>query len=147
MITYKHGDLLKSGCDIICHQVNLQGTMGGGIALQIAKQYPKCEQDYKEYIKENGGDAFGTVFIWCKPYNPFIANCFTQTENFNTDYAEVRKCFDSIAHYAKENKLSVGIPYKYGCGIANGDWNQVEQIIKDIFLNTEIDCQIWQLNN
>lgn len=36
MITHHNGDLLKSGCDIICHQVNLQGIMGGGLAKQIA---------------------------------------------------------------------------------------------------------------
>ena len=47
MISYHNGDLLKSGCDIICHQVNLQGVMGGGIARQIANKYPDVEKSYK----------------------------------------------------------------------------------------------------
>lgn len=31
-MTYYKGDLLKSPCNMICHQVNCQGVMGDGIA-------------------------------------------------------------------------------------------------------------------
>lgn len=34
------GNLLESDCDIICHQTNTLGIMGGGIALQIKNKYP-----------------------------------------------------------------------------------------------------------
>jgi O-acetyl-ADP-ribose deacetylase (regulator of RNase III) len=146
MIKYKNGDLLKSDCNIICHQVNLQGVMGGGIALQIANKHPKCEKVYRRYIFNVGEKAFGKV-LFCKiAKSHYIANCFTQTHDYKTDYEQVKKCFISIANIAQKYNLSVGIPYKYGCGIANGDWNIVEKILKDIFLNTNIDCQIWIFN-
>lgn len=32
MIKFFNGDLLRSNCQLICHQVSLQGTMGGGVA-------------------------------------------------------------------------------------------------------------------
>ena len=38
MIKFFNGDLLKSGCDIICHQVNEYGVMGAGIAKQIKEK-------------------------------------------------------------------------------------------------------------
>ena len=143
MITIKEGDLLKIDCDIICHQVNLQGVMGGGIAAQIARKYPECEKEYKKYIQSTK-NAFGKVFLW---YNGeiYIANCFTQTEFFYTRYDSVRNCFEEIARFAEKKGLSVGIPYKYGCGIANGSWEEVEQIIIDVFANKEIDCKILKL--
>ena len=50
MISYHEGDLLKSNCDVICHQVNLQGVMGGGLALQIARKFPQVEHEYKHRI-------------------------------------------------------------------------------------------------
>jgi hypothetical protein len=31
-----------------------------------------------------------------------------------------------------ENKGSIAIPYKIGCGYGGGDWNNYEKIIKEI---------------
>ena len=50
MIKFFNGDLLKSGCDIICHQVNEYGVMGAGIAKQIKEKYPKALE--KNYLKK-----------------------------------------------------------------------------------------------
>lgn len=50
MITYRNGDLLKSNCNIICHQVNCQGVMGAGIAKQIRLTYPSVFKAYEDYV-------------------------------------------------------------------------------------------------
>ena len=149
MITYKNGDLLKSGCGIICHQVNIQGIMGGGLALQIAKDYPNCEKAYKEYcnnFKNKEQDLLGKVCIWKNYLYGFsIANCFSQKENFDTCYESLEKCLQYVREYARFNNLSVGIPYKYGCAIANGEWDKVQEIIKKVFEKTRVKCEIWKL--
>ena len=144
MISYHNGDLLESGCDIICHQVNLQGVMGGGLALQIAIKYPDCERVYKEYLDKHKG---GQVLFYILDKHHLIANCFSQNKDFTTNYEWVKSCFSSILKMAKQEKLkTIGVPFKYGCGIASGDWNKVEQIFKDIFKNqTDIEFQIWKL--
>lgn len=148
MISYHNGDLLKSGCDIICHQVNLQGVMGGGIARQIANKYPDVEKSYKLICNKECG---GLVDI-CEidyPKNRFIANCFSQELNFDTNYKWVKSCFEIVRDFAKPTNnqiVKVGVPFNYGCGIANGDWDKVEKIFKDIFENESlIDFQIWKL--
>lgn len=46
MIIDKKGDVLESGCNVICHQVNEYGVMGGGLAKQIANKYPSVSEDY-----------------------------------------------------------------------------------------------------
>lgn len=148
MITYHNGDLLESGCDIICNQVNLQGVMGGGLALQIATKYPNCEEQYKDMVKRF--DMRGDVHFFCygdKGYNKYIANCFSQELNFDTNYEWVKSCLKKILGFAKlQNIETIGVPFKYGAGIANGDWNKIENIFKEIFENeNNIDFQIWKL--
>lgn len=39
---------------------------------------------------------------------------------------------------AKDLKLTVCMPYKIGCGIANGDWETVENIIAKVFEDYEV---------
>ena len=49
------GDLLETNADIICHQVNLQGVMGGGLALSIARKYPNVNKIYEDYYTNSSG--------------------------------------------------------------------------------------------
>lgn len=169
MISYHNGDLLQSKCDVICHQVNLQGIMGGGLALQIAKKYHNVERDYKIIVQYyystellNEIDKTKTLsagltrqylrgkYHICKICDGrYIFNCFTQEENFDTNYELVKECFESIKNYCLNTMVlpvTIGVPYKYGCGIAKGEWDKVEQIFKDIYQDEKfIDFQIWKL--
>ena len=149
MITYHFGDLLESNCKIICHQVNLQGFMGGGLALQISKKYPMCEEKYKKYLNLYylKNEVLGKVHFFKSEDGTVVANCFSQKENFDTDYEALKSCLNRIKKYALicGKGTSVGIPFKYGCGIANGDWEKVEKIIKFVFEKSNVDCQIWRI--
>lgn len=148
MVTYHNGDLLDSGCEIICHQVNLQGIMGGGLALQIATKYPACEVWYKEVLKNFNMQGDIHIFAYGeKGYHKYIINCFSQNEDFTTNYAWVKSCFEKVLKWAKMYHIeTIGVPFKYGCGIATGDWNKVENIFKELFENEkEIDLQIWRI--
>ena len=56
-----------------------------------------------------------------------------------TDYNALFKGFvDSITDYRDINKFNcdvqipIAIPYNIGCGLAGGDWNIVEKILKEI---------------
>ena len=123
------GDLLETNADIICHQVNLQGVMGGGLALSIARKYPNVNKCYESYSKKDLGEV-------CMVYTDdfIVANCFSQREDFNTDYKALRECLSKVRkHMIDCGYRTVAIPYKYGCGIANGDWETVFNIFKDVF--------------
>ena len=129
MIKYIKGDLLETNADVICHQVNLQGVMGGGLAYSIARKYPKVNKIYEAYKPKQLGEV-------CLAYTDdfLVANCFSQTEDFNTDYKALRLCLLKVRNYMMNYKFkTVAIPYKYGCGIANGDWNKVLSVFEDIF--------------
>ena len=123
------GDLLKADADIICHQVNLQGVMGGGLALSIARKYPNVNKIYESYSQKQLGEV-------CMVYTDdfIVANCFSQREDFNTDYKALRECLSKVRkHMIDCGYRTVAIPYKYGCGIANGKWDTVLGIFAQVF--------------
>lgn len=148
MITFHDGDLLKSACDIIAHQVNEYGAMGAGIAAQIKDKYPEAYIAYSELCDKV--KAFGQV-QFCECGQTIVANCFSQ-KDWNTDYELLHLCAGQIYKYAldlseKENRhITVGIPYKYGCGIARGDWGKVYECFRKFFeANGDVELQIWEL--
>lgn len=147
MIVEKKVDLLKSGCNIICHQVNCQGRMGSGLALTIKDYDPRVFDEYKKYIFEKGKRAVlgDTLFVNSKGF--MVANVFGQEYygymGLYTDYKALEKGLRSVNKYAKANGLTVGIPYKMGCDRAGGDWEIVKELIATIF--TEVDVTICKL--
>ena len=163
MMKFFNGDLLKSGCDIICHQVNEWGVMGAGIAKQIKEKYPKAFADYTKAIKDAKSKGKNIpLFVLSKQSDGIIvANMFTQ-RNGETDLQLIRnsvvflgmQIFDLFITKLKFNDMTgvffdrpfrVGIPYKYGCDIAKGDWESVLKIWEDVFGQLEyIDLEVWE---
>ncbi len=132
----KIGNILNSTEDIICHQVNVYGVMGGGVARQLADRYPKLEEEYSHYCEinnKNYNDLKGKVFYFITDNEKVVANIFSQEPNFNTDYEALKIALLDIKREAKSHKLSVCMPYGIGCGIANGNWNEVYKIIDEVF--------------
>ena len=165
MIKFFDGDLLKSGCDIICHQVNEWGVMGAGIAKQIKEKYPKAFADYTNAIKEakSKGKNLPLLALSKQPDGVIVANMFTQ-RNGKTDLELLRNAaifllmqiFDLFMTKLKfkettgvffDRPFRVGIPYKYGCCIAKGDWESILKIWEDVFRELEyIDLEVWKYN-
>lgn len=146
MVKIKQGDLLEAKEDIICHQVNIQGIMGGGIARQLADKYAGLEETYAEYCHKNKNryiNLCGNVFYY-QATDKIIANMFSQQENFDTDYLNMKVALKDIEKFAKQNELSVCMPYGIGCGIANGDWNTVLSIIDEAFRDYKVT--LYKLN-
>ena len=158
MIKFFNGDLLKSGCDIICHQVNEYGVMGAGIAKQIKEKYPKAFADYTKAIT---GENLPLIALSKQPDGIVVANMFTQ-RNGKTDLELLHNAvvllsmqiidlfitklkFNEMTGIFFDRPFRVGIPYKYGCGIAKGDWDEVWKIWAGVFGEMEnIDLEVWK---
>ena len=148
MIKEYKGDLLNSGCDIICHQVNLQGCMGGGLAKQIATKYPGCEEQYQKFCKKYDFYCLGGKVQYYKiDGGQYIANCFSQDEWFRTEYKWLKEIVKTIRDFASHMcAKTIGIPKNYGCGIAVGNWEKVKRIWTNIFKDIKnIELQIWEI--
>lgn len=115
MVNIVDGNILNCTEDIICHQVNIQGYMGGGVARQLANRYINLEKEYSEHCKvlENKYKLLkGNVFFY-KENNKIICNMFSQKENFDTDYEAMKIALEEIKQYAKVFKLSICMPYRH----------------------------------
>lgn len=140
MVKVKIGNILDAKEDIICHQVNVQGIMGGGVAKQLASKYKLLEENYRFCCEMHLFDyelLKNSIYYFVTGKN-IIANLFTQKENFDTDYESMEKCFIHLKNLAINTKRSIAMPYKIGCGIAHGDWNIVYKIIKKVFCDCDV---------
>lgn len=132
------GDLLQAKEDIICHQVNAQGVMGAGLATKIKKHYPEAFARYRELcLRENKGkQLLGTCQI-IKSKDKYIANIFGQHKfgrnGVFTEMDALKEAFYSLKVRAQKHNLTVAIPFKFGCGLAGGDWNEVFKLIEETF--------------
>lgn len=154
MVKVYVGDVFNSGADIICHQVNCLGIMGGGIALEIRKRYPDVYNVYHKYCMdhENAKDLLGKV-LFCEAFSSNgkmfeIANMFSQLDiggGCKTRYDELEKALKTVRDVAIRHNRSVAIPYGIGCGLAGGNWDIVYATILNVFNDTDVDVTIYKL--
>lgn len=162
MIREITGDLLRDGKGVLCHQVNYQGVMGGGIALSIREKLLSPSQ-YAEYVNACmacGRGLLGEVqYFDCGAVtvaNMFCQNDFVTREDAPftpagcvsvlTNYGAMEECFTRVRDYAYQHRLPVSVPAYIGCGIAGGDWDRVGGIIRDVFARSPVDATViyWE---
>ena len=147
MIVMSKGDVLKSNCDIIVHQVNCKGVMGAGLAKQIREEYPIVYEQYKEFCKKD--DLLGKVQFVPIAYKKYVCNLFGQLSygrnSLQTDYEAFEKAICEIKDIASEHDFSIAIPYGIGCGLAGGDWNVIYGILCKQFEYSKVYCYIYSL--
>lgn len=146
---FVHDDLLNADTDAICQQVNCQNAMGSGLAKTIYTRWPEIKELYHEFC-DNIGDPYsllGTIQVIRKHGNiPFdVINVFGQLY-----YGRKRICYTSYnalcSAFQEINSLyrgkMVGLPYKFACGLAGGDWNIVQGLIKTYLTDCEVRVYI-----
>lgn len=140
MIKIINKNILDCTENIIVHQVNCQGIMGAGLARQLADKYKGLEENYRLFCESNNYDYAllrGRV-LTVNVDNKIICNMFSQTLDFKTAYISMKTALTTIKNMAKDLNLSIAMPYNIGCGIADGEWEIVEQIIADVFDDYEV---------
>ena len=121
----------------IIHQTNLYHTFGSGIALEIKKRFPEAYETDKLTIRSDK-KRLGT-FSFAKSGNITIVNLYSQDgiggTDRRTDYLAMLAGLEKIRDWIPTTHKApvVGIPYKIGCGLANGDWKVVRPIVEGTF--------------
>ena len=150
-LIYKSGDVLKATEQYIVHQCNCVTTTSAGLANAIAKQFPYADpyshrrpdpNRASRCVPEDAAKP-GTIQVWRPPQDmdgPSFIGLYAQIEVTKSRKMEgdtkqdreeyFRKCMDLIAERMKDVK-SLALPWQIGCGLARGDWNVYQGIIKE----------------
>jgi len=147
MIKIVDGNLLDTDAQIICHQVNPYGIMGGGVARQIKEKWPQVFEAYADYCKgmpeaELLGDILSVPIVDNDTRDDlrYICNLFGQTDK--TDYKALQTCLNSVR--VLHGDKSIAMPYKIGCGLGGGDWDIVYTMIEDCFEGCDVTLYKWE---
>ncbi len=153
-LEYKKGDLLDVNYGIIAHGVNCQGVMGSGVAKSIRSRYPKVYGKYLNFVQDNNrtsksSNLLGSVQAVEVHDDLVVLNMFTQdfygAQGYRfANYEAIARCFETT------NKLIKGLDCEFktlnipkiGAGLANGDWNVIEAIVKSEYKGRVI---VWEL--
>ena len=148
MIHYIKGDITKSNCDIICHQVNCQGAMNSGVAKAIREKWPEVYEYYKVWCKRNDNaswllGASQAVQICDNPIK-YVANLYSQEfygydgERY-TNYEAFYSAIEQIANQiADAPEITIAFPWRIGCVRGGANWNIIFTMIKEVFPNRDI---------
>lgn len=150
MIKIMDGDLFSTTAPIIAHQVNCQGKMRSGVALQIRELYPEA---YTQYIQLCHNPLYHNTLLGtaqqCICNDKIIYNLYGQ-DNYGYDGGQytntyaLKNAMKQLADYARRQKLVIAMPYKIGCCRGGADWdNHVFPMIQQVFENNDIE--LWKL--
>ena len=151
MIKIIDGNLLKATTDVVAHQVNCQGAFNSGVAKAIRNYDIEIYNDYHNICKKyKPEELIGKVRYFRAKDGKIFANLFGQ-KNYGYDHKQytdvnmLKKCFENLRDFSiRHGNLSIAMPYKIGCVRGGADWNQVYEIINEVFKNCNVE--LWRLD-
>lgn len=152
-IKYVQGNLFNfiQKDTIITHVVNNGNVMGAGFVIPLCKTYPIIKKEYhkwydkQEYL-QNMATPFGlgcTQIVQVEPA-VFVANMMAQTlydRPRPLRYNKLCDCMERIIGFVKKKGLSILAP-KFGSELAGGNWQFIEELITDIWIENGIDVTV-----
>jgi len=122
-----HGNLLNADTDYIAHQVNCQGVMGAGLALQIKQHYPDAYRKYRNHcLNLPASKLLGIVHKVGRILNIFGQNRYGYGQR-HTDYNALATAFQTIN--STFSGSSIAFPYGFGAGLAGGDLQTIHSLM------------------
>ena len=152
-IQYRQGDMVKhilsaDALDAYAHQCNCFTAMGAGIAKALAAQFPEVKAADDATVT---GDAeklgtftkavvtpTSTVY---NVYGQYSTSRLVRTTNYPALFSGLRAVMEDMVN---NGKSTLGIPY-IGCGLAKGNWEEVEPLIKEWADHYNITVTVFSL--
>jgi O-acetyl-ADP-ribose deacetylase (regulator of RNase III) len=163
MVTFHNGNILDSGAEIICHQVNCQGKMNSGVAKAIREKWPKVYTEYRSLAKNLSSEEFcdedlswtymlGHIQSVLIPkdkgfqivVNMFAQNGYGYDGKRYTSYDAFWSCLGEIKKYIKPG-LRIAFPARIGCVRGGANWNVIFTMIEEV-LGADYNVEIWDFD-
>ncbi len=133
------------------------GVMGGGVALSLRNKWPSVYGVYKEMeLQTNNGlrDTLGKVCYAEINNHLVVANMIGQdglaskNNPIPVKYVALVKCMTKVVDYIKMIEVQTGNTVvihtpQFGSDLAKGDWGFILELIREIWLESGINCVIY----
>jgi O-acetyl-ADP-ribose deacetylase (regulator of RNase III) len=134
---------------MIVHICNDIGGWGKGFVTAISKRWKQPEVLYREWFKSKENFDLGKVQFVQVENDLWVANMIAQ-HKINKDeqgnppvrYNAVREALNEVAVFANSISASVHMP-RIGCGLAGGNWNEIEKIVNRTLIANNIDVTVY----
>ena len=166
MVTFHNGNILDSGADIICHQVNCQGAMNSGVAKAIRQKWPKVYTEYKakcDYEEATVNNLYGkyeSPIDWSEcllgdiqvvlvdeskaVINMFAQQYYGYDQKRYTSYDAFWYCLGRIKRVINPEK-TIAFPARIGCVRGGANWNVILTMIEEV-LGADYNVEIWDFD-
>jgi len=151
-INIKNQDLmLMDGKYVICHCISANCAMGKGVVLPIVKKYTGVKDACLSFVKNkdiNGvvGRAFRYSCDAGVVYNLFSKKIFRHKAGYgvtvNQYHTQLKSCLEDMRNQMLSNDEKFLAMPQIACGLDRCKWEDVEQIIKDVFEDTGIEILV-----
>ena len=149
-ITYVTGDAtdpVGAGTKIIAHVCNDYGGWGAGFVKAVSRRWPEPEASYRNHYRTYGLDLGDVQYIPVAD-SLWVANMVAQhgygIREPAIRYGTLRECLYRLGTFALHRGASVHMP-RIGCGLAGGQWSEVEPIIQDELCARDIPVTVYDL--
>ena len=146
-INYVIGDATApqgQGKKIICHICNDIGAWGAGFVLALSNKWHYPEDRYRAMPYYE----LGTAMVLIVEDDIFVANMIAQhgiRANISgvppVRYDALSQALESVNNVANTIGATLHMP-RIGCGLAGGEWEAVEAVIKDV---VTVDVTVYDL--
>jgi hypothetical protein len=139
---------------IVPHVCNNIDLFGAGFAAELSKHYPIVKENYhllgSNFLKNNLGYVQFVEVYKDSVYDHrlIFANMIAQNGTINQknprplNYLALIKCMTQINTFISksfniDSKIEIHAP-RFGCGLAGGNWNFINDLIEDIWINKSV---------
>jgi O-acetyl-ADP-ribose deacetylase (regulator of RNase III) len=154
-LEYVTGDATEPQTDepaVIVHVCNDVGGWGKGFVLAISRRWPLPEREYRHWYADRATNDFalGAVQFVTVEDQLWVANLVGQRGMYRTKsgppvrYDAIETGLVTVADNARVLDASVHMP-RIGCGLAGGDWAEIEPILKRTLIAAGIDTVVYDL--
>ena len=126
----------------LAHCISADFGMGRGIVIEFNKRFDmknKLQRKYPDYINEWHSRGYkGDCILEGR-----VLNLITKERYFQKPtYQSMRFALEVMNKICEEEKISkIAMPI-IGCGLDKLSWDKVSEIIKDLFMDTDIEILV-----
>lgn len=150
-ITYIKGDATQpqgAGKKLIAHIVNDYGAWSAGFVVALDQRWDRPRDFYEDDFHQ-GLVKLGVISpVEVEPDITVVNMCAQRSLTVVRDgeiplsYGNLLVCLDSLATLALQENASVHMP-RIGCGIAGGNWDSVEDLIKQTLVLRDVPTFVY----